>query len=195
MYKIVNGDVPSNLIDLLPNRVNNITAYNLRNSNDFEIPFSRLCSYENSYFPSTLKLWNELDQQVRTLQSISRFKSNIKTIPDKIPDYTNVGERKYNIMLTRIRHRSSSLKAKFYGVNIIPSPACSCGAPIENADHFFSNVPYILTKETIFFINLNRMQINDADVAVLTTGSHNYDDSINRSIIQFAIKFIKDSQV
>ena len=59
----------------------------------------------------------------------------------------------------------------------------------------FSNVPYILTKETIFFINLYRLQINDADVAVLTTGSHNYDESINKSIIQFAFKFIKDSQV
>ena len=128
IYKIVNGDAISYLIDLLPNRVNNITAYNLRNSNDFEIPFSRLCSYENSYFLPTLKLWNELDPQVCTLPTISRFKSNIKTIPDEIlvPDYINVGERKYNIMLTRIRHRSSSLKADLYGVNIIPSLACSC---------------------------------------------------------------------
>ena len=148
MYKIVNGDAPSYLIDLLPNRVNNTTAYNLRNSNAFEIPFSRLCSYENSYFPSTLKLWNELDQQVRTLPTISRLKSNIKTIQDKIPDYTNVGDCKHNIILTRIRHRSSSLKANLYGVNIIPSPACSCGAPIENADHYFFECPYILTKET-----------------------------------------------
>ena len=152
------------------------------------------CSYENSHFPSTLKRWNELDQQVRTLPTILRFKSNINTIPDKIPDYTNVGERKYTIKLTRIRHRRSSLKNDLYGVNIIPSPACSCGAPFENADHYFFNVPYKLTKETIFFINLNRLQINDADVAVLTTGSHNYDEIINRSIIQFAFKFIKDSQ-
>ena len=113
----------------------------------------------------------------------------------RIPDYTNVGERKYNIMLTRIRHRSSSLKADLYGVNIIPSSACSCGALSKTQTTIFSNVPYILTKETIFFINLNRLQINDADVAVLTTGSHNYDESINKSIIQFAIKFIKDSQV
>ena len=147
IYKIVNGDAPSYLINLLPNRVNNITAYNLRNSNDFDIPFSRLCSYENSYFPSTLKLWNELDPQVRTLPTISHFKSNIKTIPDKIPDYTNVGERKYNIMLTRIRHRSSSLKADLYGVNIIPSPACSCGAPTENADHYFFRMAPIYKSE------------------------------------------------
>ena len=43
MFKIVNGDAPSYLIDLLPNRVNDITAYNLINRNDFEIRFSRLC--------------------------------------------------------------------------------------------------------------------------------------------------------
>ena len=49
IYKIVNGDAPSYLIDFLPNRVNDINTYNLRNRNDFEIPFSRLCSYETSY--------------------------------------------------------------------------------------------------------------------------------------------------
>ena len=193
-YKIVNGDAPSYLIDLLPNRVNNIIAINLRNSNYFEIPFSRLCSYENSYFLSTLKLWNELDQQVRTLPTILRFKSNINTIPDKIPDYTNVGERKHNIMLTRRRHRSSSLKADLYGVNIIPCPACSCGALIQNADHYFIECSLFTNQRNNLFINLNRLQINDAGVAVLTTGSHNYDENINRTILQFAIKLFKDSQ-
>ena len=58
----------------------------------------------------------------------------------------------------------------------------------------FSNVPYILTKETIFLFNLNTLQINAADVAVLTAGSHNYDENIKRSLIKFAIKFVKDSQ-
>ena len=97
-------------------------------------------------------------------------------------------------MLTRIRHRSSSLKAYLYGVNIIPSPACSCGAPIKNADHYFFECPLYINQRNNLFVNLNRLQINDADVAVLTTGSHNYDENINRSIIQFAIKLIKDSQ-
>ena len=97
-------------------------------------------------------------------------------------------------MLTRIRHRNSSLKADLYGVNIILSPARSCGAPIENADHYFFECPlYSNQRNNLLFI-LNRLQNNGADVAVLTTGSHNYDENINRSIIQFAIKFIKDSQ-
>ena len=53
--------------------------------------------------------------------------------------------------------------------------------PIEN----FLNVPYKLSN---LFINLHRLQINDADGAVQAAGSHNYDENINRSIIQFAIK-------
>ena len=58
-----------------------------------------------------------------------------------------------------------------------------------------SNVPYILNKETVtLFINLQRLQINAAEVALLTAGSHKYDENKNRSIIQFAMKFIKASQ-
>ena len=97
-------------------------------------------------------------------------------------------------MLTRIRHRSNSLKAYLYGVNVISSPGCGCGAPIENADHYFFECPLYTNQRNNLFINLNRLQINDADVAVLTAGSHNYDENTNRLIIQFTIKFIKDSQ-
>ena len=137
MYRIVNGDAPSYLIDLLPNRVNDTNTYNLRNRNDFEISFSRLCSYETSHFLSSFKLWNELDPQIRAVPTISQFKSNIQIIPDKIANYTNIGERKYSIILARIRHRCSSLKADLYSVNIIQSPAYSCGAPSESTKHYF----------------------------------------------------------
>ena len=100
-------------LTLLLNRVNDINTNNLRNRNDFEIPFSRLCFYETSYFPSTLKLWNELYPQICALPTISQFKSNIQIIPDKLADYTNIGERKYSIILVRIRPISSSLKLIF----------------------------------------------------------------------------------
>ena len=179
----------------MPNRVNDISAYNLRNRDDFEIPYSRLCSYENSYFPSTLKLWNELDPQIRTLPTLSQFKSNIKVMSDKIADYTNVGERKYSIMLARIRHRSSSLKADLFNVNIIPSPACGCGAPSENAEHYLFECQLYTNQRNILMHNLHALlHLHDVNVKVLTTGSNNYDDITNRSIIQSVIKFIKDTR-
>ena len=55
MYKIVNNDAPSYLTDLLPRRVDAVSNYNLRNSQNFEIPFARVCSCESSFFPSTLR--------------------------------------------------------------------------------------------------------------------------------------------
>ena len=88
MYKIVSNDVPSYLLDLLPNRVNETNIYSLRNNTDFVIPFSRLCSYESSFFPPTLKLWNDLDTPIRNLPTLPQFKTNIKTIREKIDDHT-----------------------------------------------------------------------------------------------------------
>ena len=79
-------------------------------------------------------------------------------------------------------------------MNIIPSPVCSCGAPIENAEHYFFECPLFSNQRNTLLINSQKLQINDTDVAVLTAISHNYNKNINRSIIQFAMKFIKDSQ-
>ena len=56
-------EAPSYLIDLFPNRIDYIVAYNLRNWNDIGIPFSGY--YENSYYTSALKQLIELDPQIR----------------------------------------------------------------------------------------------------------------------------------
>ena len=61
MYKIVNNDSPLYFQELLPNRVNDTSDYSLRYSQNFEIPFTSLCSFESSFLPSALKLWNQLD--------------------------------------------------------------------------------------------------------------------------------------
>ena len=84
-------------------------------------------------------------------------------------------------MLTRIRHRSSSLKVDLHSVNIILSPVCSCGPPIKEAEHCFFECPLYTNQRNNLFI-----KINDADAAVLTAGSH--EENKNRSIIHFAIK-------
>ena len=91
IYKIVNNDARSHLLDLLHIRVNETNIYNLRNNTDFVIPFTRLCSYESSFFPSTLKLWNDLDAPIRNLPTLPQFKTNIKTIGERVADHTTFG--------------------------------------------------------------------------------------------------------
>ena len=67
LHKIINNKAPVYLQDLLPDTVGATSSYDLRNSANFEVPFTRLCSFETSLFPPTLKLWNELDLCIRSI--------------------------------------------------------------------------------------------------------------------------------
>ena len=94
MLKIVNNETPGYLKNLLPNRVGDQTHYQLRNDPNYEVPYSSLCSYVNSYFPPTLTLWNELDQDTRHSSSVLKFKNRIKCQVTDIPtNYTIPRER------------------------------------------------------------------------------------------------------
>ena len=63
LYKLFRGEGPSYLRDLLPPEVGERTdyRYSLRNTNNADIPFTRLDIYKRSFFPHTLSLWNQLD--------------------------------------------------------------------------------------------------------------------------------------
>ena len=78
MNKIISNDFPSYLVDLLPYRVQEISNYNLRRRENFDVTFSRLCSYETSFIPSTLRLWNELDIDIRRSSTQNEFKSKLR---------------------------------------------------------------------------------------------------------------------
>ena len=51
IYNIVNNNAPFYLIDLLPIRVVYASNNILRNKNNYKIPFTRLCSFEASFYP------------------------------------------------------------------------------------------------------------------------------------------------
>ena len=50
----------------------------LRNGSDLIIPFSRLSITTESFIPSTVKLWNRLDQSDRNLDTLTKFKKAIR---------------------------------------------------------------------------------------------------------------------
>ena len=59
--------------------------------------------------------------------------------------------RKFYIILTRLRHRSSSLKSDLFDINIIDNRNCSCGAEVENAEHYFYECPlYDVERDRLF---------------------------------------------
>ena len=142
LYKIINNEAPEYLSNLPPNRIGEQTHHNLRNNQNYEIPFSRLCSYESSFFPSALRLWNELDTVVRNSSTLNEFKQRIRNT-NRIPtNFKSVSkERIYEIALTRIKHNCSSLNADLCRVKNVPSAICSCGGPSETSEHYFFHCP------------------------------------------------------
>lgn len=157
MYKIIKCNAPSYLTDFLPNRVKETNGYNLRNRNDFEVSFYRLCSYESSFFPTTLKLWNYREMGIRMLQSLWQSKSNIETVPEKIAKYTTAHDRKYNIILTRFRNSCSSLKADLY--NILQIPAVVADFHFKAPSVTFLNMVITISKGTERSITCERTQL------------------------------------
>jgi hypothetical protein len=59
---------PNYLRELIPPTVQSTTTYPLRNGSDLIIPFCRLSITTESFIPSTVRLWNRLDQSDRNLQ-------------------------------------------------------------------------------------------------------------------------------
>jgi hypothetical protein len=53
--------------------------YNLRNSLQYRVPRCRLETFSKSFFPSTIRLWNSLEPNFKSIQTISKFKQNLRT--------------------------------------------------------------------------------------------------------------------
>ena len=73
IYKIINGLAPNYLKDIFPQNVSDRTSYTLRNANDIDIVLWRTKLLASSFIPSAVSLWNELPDDIKSLQSISLF--------------------------------------------------------------------------------------------------------------------------
>ena len=139
-YKIINGLTPEYLQSLIPPMVQNTTSYNLRNSSDLRNIQARTNIFYNSFLPSTIRAWNELPEETKTVPSVASFKYRLNRDLLKPPKYFNCGSRIGQIMHARLRMECSSLNAHLYRKNIVPSPSCSCGG-FESVYHFFFECP------------------------------------------------------
>ena len=105
---------------------------------------------KNSYFPSNLRLWNELDQDTRNSSSVLEFKNRKSQVTDKPTNYMIPRERANEISLTRIKHNCSSLNADLNRVNIVPVPFAAVEQQTKQPNIIFSTVTYLLFLETVY---------------------------------------------
>ena len=68
-------------VEILPGLVDTITVHHLRtcrHSKCFTILFTKTDTYLNSFFPSTIKLWNSLRDSLVVLDDINQLKGSVE---------------------------------------------------------------------------------------------------------------------
>ena len=111
-----------------------------RNKDEFVPPEWRLRTYQKSFLPFAVSLWNSLEDNTRTTSNYEFFKDTLMGNVNDNPLF-HLGTRKEQIIMARLRMRSSDLKGHLYSMKIIESSACSCGFKNEDEIHFLLACP------------------------------------------------------
>jgi hypothetical protein len=192
-HKMIYGIAPSYLQNLLPQSTAERNRYPVRSAAGLtqSLVRTRLTLFDNSFLPSTIRLWNNLPEHLRLISDSSTFKTAISPQPKAKNKPFGYGERKINIIHSRIRMGCSSLKAHLYDMHIINEPTCRCGANREDASHYLFECP--------LFFNLR----NDLHETIVERSSFNLktlfygDDNLkydqNCMIFQAVHEYIKRS--
>ena len=127
--------------------------------------------FNTSFFPNTLKLWNNLTREIQ-YKDVHEFKLSIKN-KIKPPRYKHFarGNKFANTLLTRIRVGRSYLNQHKFTIGHADSPECSCHFKSESPEHYFLQCfLYSQERQTLFdlfehyiqtFPNLNRKLLLD----------------------------------
>ena len=85
--------------------------YKLRTNQNYVTVPRRLEIYSKSIIPSSVKLRNELDNEIKNMPTLSSFKANLKRHfkAPIVPTYFLSGERLYSVYHARIRNQCSNL--------------------------------------------------------------------------------------
>ena len=195
-YKVLNNEHPQYLFNLIPVRP---TLYPTRNALNIPLLNANHNFFKNSFFPSTIIEWNELDPGLRKAESLSLFKTNIlkfiRPSPNSVYNCHNPKGLKF---ITRLRLGLSHLREhKFkHSFQDTINPLCSCGLDIESTEHFLLHCPQFVNERrtllsTIGNINYKLLENTDSNLTqTLLFGNTSFDITDNTKILNATINFI-----
>ena len=116
------------------------------------LPFKKFnTKFNNSFFPNTTLLWNNLPKSVKC-KDLIEFKQYIK-YDLKPPSYKHFsrGNKCSNSLLTRIRVGRSDLNQHKFTIGLVDSPHCDCQFREESPSHYFLDCfLYIPERQALF---------------------------------------------
>jgi hypothetical protein len=139
-YKMYYNQAPEYLNHLVPLSVSNTTSHNLRNSNNLIPCMARTENFKNSFLNSATRLWNHLSADLKTTDTLSQLKRNLKSTMSFTKTkckYFYMGKRKTNMLLSQLRLGMSSLGQHLYKRHLRDNSLCDFGNSVEDVNHFF----------------------------------------------------------
>ena len=186
-YKMVKGYAPSYLQTIVPPTVHQVSHRNLRNNQNLTVLRARTNHYDNSFIPQATREWNLLPNEARNCTSLNAFKSFLDRNMKRVPNHFYVGNRKAQILHTRLRLHCSSLNSDLFNNHITDNNTCLCG-DVENAEHYLLKcVNTDIRNNTI-----GRLTI-PYNIETLLKGCNLYIEADNRDIFLAVQNFILKS--
>ena len=209
MFKLQRGLAPPYLQNLCPPLTRDRTPYNLRTGSNITMPQQKTSTYQRSYFPQSIKDWNEIALKHREIGTIDAFKEHQKkTCSYKINHLYHLYSTRAAINQTRIRLGLSGLASQRCDYNHIKDPKCiKCNDKCESPAHYFLTCPAYAAHRVEFLeqicrilqengieVDLTRTSFRKLFINTILKGSPLLDDLNNGLIFVITQSFIQNSQ-
>ena len=199
-FKLIKNKSPKYLFNNIPTVRSTYRTRNIDKIPQFKV---RHTFFRNSYFPSIVTEWNNLDKSIRNSESFSIFKKNILQFIRPSPNSIfNCHNPKGVKLLTRLRLGLSHLRDHKFKHSFQDSlnPICNCGTNVETTTHYLLHCPLFSDERLILINNIrnidnNILNLNDSRFSeVLLFGNSSFNNTKNTSILNTTIKYIVSSK-
>ena len=89
----------------------------------------------------TSKLWNNQPDSIKYTGGLCEFKIHLTKDNPKTPTYYLKGNRRHQILLSRLCMKCSALKSHPFKMEIIDDPICNCEQEEDENHYFFHCFP------------------------------------------------------
>ena len=196
-FKIAKNQSPKNLFDRIPttraayrtrNNIGNIPRFNVKHN-----------FFKNSFFPSSVIEWNNLDKSIRSSESLALFKKSILQFIRPNPNRTFNCHNPIGIkLIRRLRLGLSHLRDHKFKHNFLDwlNRICYCGQDIETTVHYLLHCPIFQMKDqffSIFFRSIDENVLCGSDCKISGTllfGISSFNDTKNTSVWNITIDYI-----
>ena len=153
------------------------TPYNLRTGTNITMPQQKTTTYQNSFFPKSIKDWNEQTTKDREIGTINTYRDHHKKNSGfKVNVLYHLYSSKAAINHTRIRLGLSGLASQRFDYKHITDPKCiRCNAKSESPAHFFLTCPSYSVQRADFIREICQIfQNNNIEVNLAKKSSQNF---------------------